>query len=171
MNKYKITFYRANEKPYGVLSNLYRCRIMFEGLEFPSAEHAYQYGKPRKPELAEWLMSPVLTPRHVAIFAHALQTWDISPGWSRDRYLRMRLVLHAKFSQNERLAKVLLSTGDAELVETGTVDNAVNRRWGRVNGNGQNQLGFLLMETRTRLRKIKEADEAIERMRWEACGT
>lgn len=46
----EIRFYRANERPYGAFSNLFRRPIDFEGREFPTAEHAYQAGKARKEE-------------------------------------------------------------------------------------------------------------------------
>lgn len=41
-----------------------------------------------------------------------------------------------------------MSTGDARLVEAGTVNNAVNRLWGEVDGKGENMLGVMLMELR-----------------------
>lgn len=37
-------------------------------------------------------------------------------------------------------------------VPSATVDNAVNRLWGEVNGVGQNMLGILLMEVRDEIR-------------------
>ena len=46
----------------------------------------------------------------------------------------------------------MLSTGDQRLVEAATVDNAVNRLWGEVNGKGKNKLGELLMEVRAEIR-------------------
>jgi hypothetical protein len=42
-------------------------------------------------------------------------------------------------------------------VESATVDNAVNRLWGEVNGIGQNKLGQLLMEVRSELAEIEAA--------------
>ena len=66
--------------------------------------------------------------------------------------LRMRGVLQAKFEQHPDLRSLLLSTGDARLVESATVDNDVNRLWGEVNGVGKNMLGLLLMELRAELR-------------------
>jgi len=68
---------------------------------------------------------------------------------------RMRKVLKAKFSQHEDLKKLLLSTGNARLVEAGRTDNAVNRTWGEVNGKGQNMLGVLLMEVRDEIRALE----------------
>lgn len=42
-----------------------------------------------------------------------------------------------------------MSTGNARLVEAGTVNNAVNRLWGEVDGKGENMLGVMLMELRS----------------------
>jgi ribA/ribD-fused uncharacterized protein len=148
---HEIRFYRANEKPYGVFSNLYPRPITFEGTVFATAEHAYQAGKARKQEVREWILSAP-TPGLVAMAAHGLYTWDIVSNWSQIKYQRMRDVLCAKFTQHEDLREILISTGDARLVEAGRVANAVNRTWGEVNGKGLNMLGRLLMEIRDELR-------------------
>ncbi|MGP2494284.1 NADAR family protein [Mesorhizobium sp. PUT5] len=146
----EIRFYRASEKPYGAFSNLYRREIEFEGERFATSEHAYQAGKARKPEVKAWLMAAP-SPALLAMAAHGLYYWDVSPGWSRTKFDRMRGVLYAKFTQHEDLREMLLSTGSARLIETATVDNEVNRLWGEVNGQGRNMLGELLMELRTKL--------------------
>ena len=52
-----ITFYRANEKPYGVFSNLFRRPVEFAGVIYPTAEHAYQAGKALKPEVRDWIQA------------------------------------------------------------------------------------------------------------------
>ncbi len=147
----EIRFYRASEKPYGAFSNLYRRPIVFEGETFATSEHAYQAGKARKPEVREWVLSAP-SPALVAMAAHGLYYWDITPGWSRTKFDRMRSVLRSKFTQHEDLKELLLATGDARLVESATVDNEVNRLWGEVNGQGRNMLGELLMELRASLR-------------------
>lgn len=146
-----IPFYRSNEKPYGAFSNLFRRAMVFEGREYPTAEHAYQAGKARKETVREWILSAP-SPSLVAMAAHGLYTWDIAPEWSRTKFDRMRDVLRAKFTQHEDLKKLLLSTGDARLVEAGKTDNVVNRTWGEVNGRGLNMLGVLLMEVREEIR-------------------
>lgn len=145
-----IRFYRANEKPCGCFSNLYRRPMEFEGVCYPTAEHAYQAGKARDPEVRDWLMAAP-KPHLLAMAAHGLLSWDIAPGWSAGRIDRMRAVVEAKFRQHTDLAAILLSTGSARLVEAGTVDNAVNRRWGEVNGHGENWLGRILMDVRSQL--------------------
>lgn len=146
-----IYFYRSNEKPYGPLSNLYRCSVVFEGTIFPTSEHAYQAGKARKQEVREWLLAAP-SPALVAMAAHGLYVWDVHPDWAKTKFDRMRGVLYAKFTQHPKLKELLLSTGNKRLVEAASVDNAVNRLWGEVNGKGKNMLGVLLMELRDKLR-------------------
>ena len=147
----EIRFYRASDLPFGCFSNLYRRPIDFEGCTYPTAEHAYQAGKPRRKEVRDWLMAAP-SPALLAMAAHGLYYWDITPGWSTSKFVRMKAVLHAKFSQHQDLREALLRTGDARLIETATVDNAVNRLWGEVNGVGRNMLGTLLMEVRAEIR-------------------
>lgn len=151
----EISFYRANERPHGAFSNLYRRTIIFEGVEYPTSEHAYQAGKARKDSVREWLMAAP-SPSLLAMAAHGLYVWDVHPDWSKTKFDRMKRVLHAKFTQHEDLLHLLLSTGDARLVEKATVDNAVNRLWGEVNGMGKNMLGQLLMEVRDELRSAQD---------------
>ncbi len=147
----EIRFYRASERPYGGFSNLYRREVAFEGEVFATSEHAYQAGKARKPEVRRWLMEAP-SPALLAMAAHGLYYWDVAPGWSTGKFDRMRAVLAAKFSQHVDLRALLLSTGDARLVESATVDNEVNRLWGEVSGIGQNMLGVMLMELRGAIR-------------------
>lgn len=147
-----IHFYRANEEPFGVFSNLYRRPIEFEGRTYPTSEHAYQAGKASKPAVREWILSAP-TPALAAMAAHGLYVWDVVPDWAQIKFDRMRAVLRAKFDQHADLKELLLSTGEARLVEAGTVNNAVNRLWGEVDGKGENMLGVMLMELRSAYKK------------------
>jgi len=148
----EIKFYRSNEKPYGPFSNLYKRDMVFEGEVYPTSEHAYQAGKARKKEVRDWLMAAP-SPSLLAMAAHGLYSWDVSENWATLKFERMKNILRAKFTQHEDLKELLISTGNSRLVEAATVDNAVNRLWGEVNGKGQNMLGQLLMEIRTELLK------------------
>ena len=60
--------------------------------------------------------------------------------------------LVAKFTQNPDLAKKLLATGDALLIEGNTWND---RYWGVCRGKGENRLGILLMLVREDLQKGK----------------
>jgi hypothetical protein len=92
------------------------------------------------------------TPALLATAAHGLYQWDVAPKWSTIKFNRMRGVLWAKFTQHPDLAALLLATRTARLVEAATIDNAVNRLWGEVEGKGgRNMLGTMLMEIRERL--------------------
>lgn len=155
----EIRFYRANERPYGAFSNLYRREIEFEGERYATAEHAYQAGKARKPEVKAWLMAAP-SPALLAMAAHGLYYWDITPGWSTTKFDRMKRILRAKYTQHEDLKALLLGTGEVRLVESATVDSVVNRLWGEVNGVGQNKLGQLLMEIRDELRASQSNKKA-----------
>ncbi len=148
----EIRFYRANEKPFGAFSNLYQRPIEFEGVVYPTSEHAYQAGKASKPAVRDWILSAP-TPALAAMAAHGLYVWDVVPDWAKIKFDRMRGVLRAKFDQHPDLQELLLATGEARLVEAGTVSNAVNRLWGEVDGKGENMLGVMLMELRTAYRQ------------------
>jgi ribA/ribD-fused uncharacterized protein len=158
----EIRFYRANERPYGAFSNLYRRSISFEDRKYPTAEHAYQAGKPSKDAVREWILSAP-SPALVAMAAHGLYSWDIVPNWSKIKFERMRQVLRAKFTQHLDLRELLLSTGTLRLIEAGKTNNAVNRVWGEVNGKGLNMLGVMLMEIRSELRTAQDTRAPVMR--------
>ena len=151
-----IRFYRANEKPYGVFSNLCKREMRFDYLYFYTAEHAYQYGKPRRDAVREWLLAAP-EPWLLAMAAHALPPRAVVPGWSKTKVDRMRRVVMEKFRQHDDLREILLGTGDARIAETCRTNDAVSRFWGEVENAsgiyvGQNWLGRILMETREKLR-------------------
>ena len=95
----------------------------------------------------------------------AREAFDISrtPGlglqwrrcdWEAVKEDVMYVALYAKFTQHERLTKMLLDTGDRKLVEHTTRDSY----WGDGgDGSGQNRLGKLLMKLKEELRKEMEA--------------
>jgi hypothetical protein len=97
----------------------------------------------------------------VTCYGRPWLVWDIHPDWSKIKFDRMKRILTAKFTQHQDLKDLLLSTGNMRLVESATVDNAVNRLWGEVNGKGKNKLGELLMEVRQELRAGKEREAAV----------
>lgn len=69
--------------------------------------------------------------------------------WNQMSEACMRRTQILKYSQNPELAAQLKATGIAELVETTTWGD---RLWGvDPQGNGQNKLGKILMELRTKL--------------------
>lgn len=143
----EIRFYRSSGE-FGFLSNLYKKEIEFEGRKFPHSEAAYQFGKPKDPSVAEWIVNAP-KPHLCAAMAHSLLSFDIKPEWNEIKVDRMRNILRVKFSQHEDLKKLLLGTGDAILIE----DSKTDAFWGiGKKGNGKNMLGVLLMEIRKEMR-------------------
>lgn len=174
-----IQFYRANEKPYGAFSNLFRREVIVEGRSFPTVEHAYQALKPRDAKVRDWLLSAP-APSLVALAAHvfpsdapdpaeimgrtadALLGFHTRPGWSRLRYPWMMQCLEAKFQQHQDMRNLLLGTGTSQIIESGKIDDDAGRRWGIVNGRGQNYLGRMLMSIRATLQGSTRQDEDLE---------
>jgi len=74
----------------------------------------------------------------------------VRPDWEQVKLEIMYKALEAKFTQNPKLKKLLLSTGDAKLIENNPKDDF----WGiGVDKTGENHLGKLLMKLRDTLLK------------------
>jgi ribA/ribD-fused uncharacterized protein len=159
----EIRFYKASG-PNGFLSNLYRLETpirlpdefdqkggpLRKAACFWTSEAAYQYGKPKKQEVADWIVSAP-APHLCAAAAHALFVFDVRTDWNKIKVDRMRSVLRLKFDNTERypLCKALLDTGDAALIEASNTDAF----WGiGKKGIGKNMLARLLMEVRDEIR-------------------
>jgi ribA/ribD-fused uncharacterized protein len=112
---------------------------------WPTNEHYYQAMK----TLSEW---------------EAYDIWNVeTPGeakkmgrkvllrkdWEEIKILVMRKGLELKFELGSELAKKLLATGDAMLIEG---NNWGDSWWGVCRGKGRNWLGHLLMARRAELR-------------------
>lgn len=140
-----INFYRVSEE-YGEFSNFSPHRIFLDGSYWKTSEHYFQAMKFENP-----------ADRDAVRHAHGpMEAANI--GRDRKRKLRrdwesakddvMRKAVRAKFTQHDELRALLLSTGDAKLVEHTTND----RYWGDGgDGSGRNKLGQILMEIRAEL--------------------
>lgn len=146
---------------YDFLSNFYRVPggIEYEGLTYPTVEHAFQAAKTLNPDQRFWI-AQLATPRDAKRAGKHLQ---LRPMWNSIRVDTMAHLLRIKFS-NPILEQLLLDTGDEILVEgnwwgdwfwgatheqTTAVDKPdCYRRWGEYTHFGCNHLGRLLMEIR-----------------------
>lgn len=70
------------------------------------------------------------------------------PDWEEVRISVMEDVQMEKFRQYPELAKKLVATGDAELIYGNTCGDTY---WGVFEGEGENNLGKVLMKVRDRL--------------------
>lgn len=124
------------------LSNFYACPVFYEGVVWPTAEHAYQAAKTHD-ELGKNHIKQAKT----AADAKALGSKVIMKlNWEHIKVGIMDQILRDKFgNHNIILQDKLMATEDAQLVEGNTWND---RFWGVCDGQGQNWLGRLLMGIR-----------------------
>ena len=143
----KIRFNRRNPK-YKSFSNFSRHPFVVNGTEWPTVEHYYQAQKFLDNERIE-LIRLTSSPSEARKLGRE-KGLPILPNWDEIRDDVMFEALHAKFRQHSEIAKLLLSTGDALLVE----ENPFDSYWGcGRDGNGKNRLGLSLMKVRKQLRE------------------
>ncbi len=133
-------------KDFRFLSNFHMCKVVVDGIEFPSSEHAYMAEKTIYREEKE-IIAKIEKATDVKKYGSSM---TISKEfWDEYRLIAMTKVLMAKFTQNEDLKEQLLATGDKLLVETNWWND---RFWGEdINGNGKSMLGECLMAVRSLL--------------------
>lgn len=123
------------------LSNFWVSPIVYEGEEYPTAEHFYQAAKTVDDEEQKFVrISP--TPGEAKKRGKKV---TLREDWDEVKDGIMRKALRLKFEQNPELAQKLLATGDQELIEGNTWGDTY---WGVCFGTGQNKLGLLLQERR-----------------------
>lgn len=109
-----IKFYRTGDA-FGEFSNFAAFPIWLKGLEWPTAEHYFQAqkfaGTPHEEELRH-ADSPMMAARLGRDRSRPLRS-----DWESVKDGIMREAVLAKFQQHPQLLDLLLSTGDAEIVE------------------------------------------------------
>ena len=144
--KQVINFYSTKDA-YGCFSNFAAYPFKINNKIWKTSEHYFQAQKFAGTEHEEELRL-VASPMVVARMGRSRQR-PLRKDWEITKDDIMREALRAKFTQNEELKKILLDTGDAELVEHTTNDSY----WGDGgDGSGKNMLGKLLMELRDELK-------------------
>lgn len=138
------------------LSNFSDYPAVYDDVEYPSSEHAFAAAKTL--DLAQRAaIRAVSTPRAAKTAGSRVQ---LRPGWDRRvRFGAMRDILASKFAE-VGLGNRLAATGDTLLVEGNTWRDGTWGRWQRpgfLAATGGNELGWLLMRTRTRLRGLDPA--------------
>lgn len=130
---------------YSFLSNFFPANTTFEGLVYPSVEHAYQAAKTLDVGLRKAFQSR-MSPSQAKAQGQRL---ELRSDWEQVKLEVMLACLRSKFDVGP-LRQALLDTGEAELVEGNTWGD---RFWGVCRGEGENHLGRLLMQVRSEVRK------------------
>jgi ribA/ribD-fused uncharacterized protein len=123
--------------------------VQFEGLSYPSTEHAFQAAKTTNPRLRRAIRD-VATPGSAKKMGASL---TLRTDWESVKLGVMLEFLRQKFGQ-PLLRGLLLKTGQAQLVEGNTWGDTY---WGAIEQEGrwvgQNRLGILLMQVRDELQQ------------------
>lgn len=130
------------------LSNFYPAKTIYEGIEYKTAEHAFQAAKSIDEKDRLYIKSAA-TPGDAKRMGYAIK---LREDWSKVKLQIMKDCLKSKFTLNPSLRKKLLDTGELELVETNFWKDDF---WGKCTEAGQNHLGKLLMEVRQEIKEGK----------------
>ena len=134
--------------PYRFLSNFYPAVVEFEGITYPSVEHAYQSAKTLD-RAERQRIAAIADPAEAKRAGRALQ---YRADWETVKFDVMERCVRDKFTRHADLREKLLATGDTELEEGNTWDDRI---WGVSppgSGQGENRLGKILMKVRAELR-------------------
>ncbi len=140
-----INFYKVKGEKYGCFSNFSCHKFIFDNLEWKHSEGCFQAQKfaginPERYEHIHSLWSP-----KAAAEAGRDKSFQVRNNWDKIRVRVMYEVVKAKFSQNDDIKQILLSTCDAILIENSPIDYF----WGcGADGSGENYLGRILMRIR-----------------------
>ena len=156
----EAVFFHKPSEPFGFLSNWYPSPFDLDGVHFSSAEQYIMYQKCMifgDEESANRILSTEDTKEQQNIGRDA--KGYVSKIWAGVRQMVALRALMGKFEQNEDLKQKLLDTGDAFLVECARTDKIWacgirlddDKRFDAANWDGENILGFALMEVRRRL--------------------
>lgn len=127
------------------LSNMWPAQVMFEGELYASVEHAYQASKTLDAAMRKEIQkaSDGYKAKKIARFI------NVRLDMKEKRLEIMHHLVLDKFARNEELRTKLLATDDQELIEG---NNWNDTYWGVCGGEGQNNLGKILMKVREELR-------------------
>ena len=141
----KITSFSGS---FRFLSNFYPCKVVYEGIEYPSSEHAYVAAKTDN-QLQKLAISEIPSASDVKRFGRQIKLKD---NWDNIKISIMKNIVEAKFDQNPDLMKLLQETRNYELIEG---NNWSDKFWGQSPiGNGRNELGKILMSVRDDITKL-----------------
>lgn len=129
---------------YRWLSNFEMAPVEFEGIFYPSSEHAYQAAKTADVKLRLKIRNTE-KPKDAKRMGNEL---ELRPNWDNIKYDIMYKIVKDKFMRNSKLKDKLIATGTAELIEGNTWNDVT---WGVCNGKGKNWLGKILMRVRNEI--------------------
>ena len=134
------------------LHNNYLSPVLYDGMLFPSATHAFQSARSSD----ERTRKAILNAESLLVVLKIAKRIDEPENWKLKRLKVMEQIVRDKFRRSRELQEKLKATGNRDLLMTYQDENSVNQYWGVVNNKGQNQLGRILMKIRSDLKDNQE---------------
>lgn len=129
---------------YRFLSNFHPFLMKYDGIVYYNSEAAFQAQKTLDLKKREEFST--LSPAQAKALG---RTVKLRPDWEKVKDGIMENICRVKFSDDDRMKNLLLSTGDEELVE-GNFHG--DKYWGVCEGVGLNKLGLIIMKIREELK-------------------
>lgn len=130
-----------------IMGNCYPCRIRICGLDFPSAENAFQAMRSPDPDIRASFR--YMTPYRAAYAGPRMRR--SMPGWNEMQKDVMRQILETKFSDPDLRKYLLASSGPIEITNMRHENYWGSCACARCHRTGQNRLGKMLEELRSEL--------------------
>lgn len=126
------------------LSNFWYAPVVYDGVVYPTNEHAFQAAKTLSTEERKYVLRAE-SPSAAKIRGRQV---TMRPNWEEIK-IEVMFNLNRQKYRNPELCTLLLSTGDASLIEGNHWGDTF---WGVCNGVGKNYLGKILMSIRDEVR-------------------
>lgn len=161
-----VVFFRPDKK-YGEFSNWYMCNFTIDGVVYNCIE---QYMMSKKALMFSDLdaYEKIMENKHpdeIKILGRKVKNFD-KKVWDDWKYDIVYTGLYSKFNQNDKLKKLLLSTGDKWIGECNKFDtiwgtglttyDMINYNYDLNNLPGENLLGKALMDVRDKLKRLEK---------------
>lgn len=149
----EIRFWGKGSK-YFEFTNFYIRPVKIDNEIWLTTEHYYQASKFINHSEIMQEIKGIKLARDVYTLANIKYKSKVRPDWNDVKVNVMRKAVYEKFSQNNDLKKLLLSTGDAILIENSPYDSfwGVGSFGGKYIVDQNNWLGKILMEVREKLK-------------------
>lgn len=139
------------------LSNFATCKVVYEGVEYPSVENAYQAAKCKNVDDRKQFTSVT-----ASVAKQMGKQVALREDWDSVKDEIMRELVNYKFNNNPDMRDKLLSTGNAALVEGNSWGDTY---WGvdSKTGVGENKLGKILESVRESVKEGLSQPASVEK--------
>ena len=144
LNQQKLSKIDSFTDYFDFLHNNFQTPVYFSGILYPSVSHAYHAARSND----ERTRRAILNAETFQSLGNIALRINDPIDWQEKKVKIMEQLVRDKFRRSKELQERLKLTEGRDLVMTYNDNNSKNIFWGVVKGNGQNQLGRILMKIR-----------------------